>query len=117
MKTRYWILLLAAVALLCGIFSVRFFLPRADADQAQILCDGQLLYTVDLGLDQSYPIVTTYGTNTVEVRDGAIAVTAADCPDGYCIQRGWCSSGADIVCLPHRLVIRFVEADLDLMTQ
>ena len=51
------------------------------------------------------------------VHDGKIAVTAADCPDGYCMQRGWCSSGADIVCLPHHLSIRFLQTDgLDAVT-
>ena len=39
---------------------------------------------------------------------GKIAVTAADCPDGYCMDRGFCDGGAPIVCLPHKLVIEFM---------
>lgn len=117
MKTKYWILLFTAIALLCGALTVWFFLPRTGADRAQILCDGQVLQTVDLNRDGVYPITTDYGCNTVEVRDGKIAVTQADCPDGYCMQRGWCDSGADIVCLPHRLVIRFMTSQLDTMVQ
>lgn len=111
MKTKYWIILFAAVAVLCGILTLVFFLPGGSARQAQILCDGDVLYTVDLTRDQVYPITTVYGENTVTVKDGQIAVTAADCPDGYCMQRGWCSSGADIVCLPHHLIIRFTQTD------
>lgn len=117
MKTKYWIILLAAIVFLCGILTFVFFLPRTDAAQAQILCDGRLVYTVDLSRDQTYPVVSAYGSNTIEVRDGKIAVTQADCPDGYCMERGWCSGGADIVCLPHHLVIRFGTAELDAMVQ
>ena len=117
MKTKFWILLFAALALLCTVLTVLLFLPQAAATQAQILCDGQVLMALDLNQDQSQRIETSHGVNTVTVKDGKIAVTEADCPDGYCMQRGWCDSGADIVCLPHRLVIRFVEANMDLMVQ
>ena len=51
---------------------------------------------------------TGHGTNTVTVKDGKIAVTAASCPDSYCMKRGFCQGGAQIVCLPNRLVIEFV---------
>ena len=44
------------------------------------------------------------------VKDGKIAVTQATCPDHYCMKRGFCHSGADIVCLPNRLVIHFTAA-------
>ena len=53
-------------------------------------------------------VESTQGTNIVTVRDGAVAVTSADCPDHYCMQRGFCSGGTEIVCLPNRLVLRFV---------
>ena len=48
-------------------------------------------------------------------RDKAmIAVTAATCPDHYCMHRGFCDRGTQIVCLPNRLVIRFLgEQNID----
>ena len=39
---------------------------------------------------------------------GKIAVTEATCPDHYCMKRGFCASGMDIVCLPNKLVIHFI---------
>ena len=48
----------------------------------------------------------------IAVKDGKIAVTEASCPDHYCMQRGYCHSGAQIVCLPNRLVISFLGAKL-----
>ena len=54
------------------------------------------------------------GVNTVTVQGGKIAVTQANCPDSYCMARGYCNAGAQIVCLPNRLVIRFLgEQNID----
>ena len=41
----------------------------------------------------------------------AEGLTEADCPDGYCMDRGFCSGGAQIVCLPNRLVISFLASE------
>ena len=113
MKTKYWILLLAAVLLICGVLSVIFLRP-GQAQQAQIWSDGQLVKTVLLAVDQEFTVQTPDGYNTVTVRGGKIAVTAASCPDSYCMHRGFCQGGAQIVCLPNRLVIKFVaEQEID----
>ena len=81
-------------------------LLRTDrARYAQITSKGQPVKTVDLMVDQEF---TVDGKNTVTVQDGKIAVTWADCPDHYCMKRGFCDGGTDIVCLPNRLVITFL---------
>lgn len=116
MKTKYWIFLITALFVLCAGVGTALLIPRTPAGQARILQDGELLYTVDLSIDQTYVISSEHGSNTVTVKDGCIAVTEADCPDQYCVQRGWCSSGADIVCLPHRLVIQFSSQEVDAVT-
>lgn len=108
MKTKTWIILLSAVLALCLGLSLWLLLPGEDAVRAEVWSDGDRLYVLDLFVDQSFEIVSGYGANTVTVRDGAIAVTQADCPDHYCMDRGFCSGGSDIICLPNRLVIRFV---------
>lgn len=114
MKTRTWILLLAALLVLCLGLSVFLLRPRA-ADLAEISSQGRVLKTVDLHLDQEFTVTTPEGgSNVITVRDGKIAVTQASCPDHYCMDRGFCGGGTQIVCLPNRLVIRFVEeTDVD----
>ena len=110
MKTKYWILLFAALAAVCIAFSLPL-LVQEQAAYAEIRVDGELVKTVDLSVDQEF---TVNGKNTVTVRDGAIAVTWADCPDHYCMKRGYCTGGTDIVCLPNRMVISFVgEQEID----
>lgn len=117
MKTKTWILILAALLAICCVLSVALLLPGNDAARAEIWSGGKLLYTLDLHLDQQLTVTTDHGSNTITIRDGAIAVTEANCPDGYCMSRGFCKSGPQIVCLPHRLVIRFTQAaELDGIT-
>lgn len=108
MKTKTWILLLSAVLALCLGLSLCLLMPGGDAARAEVWSDGELLYVLELRVDQELTVQTEFGCNTVTVKDGSIAVTAADCPDHYCMERGYCSGGAQIVCLPNRLVIKFL---------
>ena len=105
-KTKYWLLLMGGILLVCALLSIPL-LTGGQADYADIYSDGKLLYTMDLRIDREETVRSEYGMNVVTVKDGAIAVTHADCPDGYCMKRGYCSGGTEIVCLPNRMVIRF----------
>ena len=106
MKTKHWIFVIGGILALCIALSVAF-LRGGEAQYAQVFSDGKLVATLSLAVDQEKTIESEYGINVVTVKDGKIAVTHADCPDGYCMKRGFCSGGAQIVCLPNRLVIRF----------
>ena len=108
MKTKHWIILLAVILIACIGLSIPLLLPSGDARYAEIISDGQVMKIVDLSMDQEIHI-TTYGggSNTVTVKDGKIGVTETNCPDHYCMDRGMCSGGAQIVCLPNKLVIHF----------
>ena len=110
MKTKYWIILFAVIAAACIALSLPLF-SQEQARFARITSRGEVVATVDLAVDQEF---TVDGKNTITVKDGAIAVTWADCPDHYCMKRGFCTGGTDIVCLPNRLVISFVgEQEID----
>ncbi len=113
MKTGVWIALLVLVLAVCLGLSM-FLFTGQDARQVQVWSDGELLYVLELQVDQEITITTQLGTNTVTIKDGAVAVTAADCPDHYCMDRGFCKGGAQIVCLPNRLVLKFLgEQEVD----
>ena len=112
MKTRYWIALLALL-LAVSIAAALLLNTGAPADMVQVYSEGKLLHTLSLNQDQTILVETDQGSNTITVKDGKVAVTEADCPDGYCMARGFCDSGTQIVCLPHRLVLQFAESQLD----
>ena len=78
--------------------------------------------TLTLSLGYSHPVemtdpegvTTEVQGNVITVKGGKIAVTEASCPDHYCMHRGFCDSGLQIVCLPNKLEIRFTgKQDID----
>lgn len=108
MKTKYWILLLVLLLVFCLGLSIPLLLPGTDAAIAEIISDGQVVRIVPLNAEAEFIIsAPNGGENTITVKDGKIGVTAASCPDHYCMDRGMCSNGVQIVCLPNRLIIRF----------
>ena len=113
MKNKNWIILFGAVFVWCLVLVL---IPVSDtpSQQAQIK-NGSMITTVDLSKDQEFTLTAEGGGyNTVTIKDGKIAVTEADCPDQYCVKQGFCNSGEQIVCLPHKLVISFVgENEID----
>ena len=109
-KSRYWALILGILVGLCLLAGILLW-PMEPARTAVITSDGRLIATVDLTQDRVLTVETPDGgSNEITVRDGEIAVTAATCPDGHCMNRGFCHNGLPIVCLPNGLVITFSEA-------
>ena len=106
MKTKWWIAGIALVAAVCLGLSLWLLRPM-DAKQVEVWSDGKLVQTLSLAEDQTLEVQSEYGVNVVTVKSGKVAVTHADCPDKYCMERGWCSGGMQIVCLPNRLVLKF----------
>lgn len=74
---------------------------------AYIYQDGVLVKTVSLEEEGSFFIEGKDGAyNKIQVKDGAIGVTEASCPDFLCGRMGYISKGpVPITCLPNRLVI------------
>lgn len=70
--------------------------------------DGQV-HELPLDADTTLEVTTGMGSNTVVVEDGAVRVTAADCPNGTCLHEHPLSEpGQQIICLPHMLWIEVV---------
>lgn len=107
MKTKVWIGVLAGVMVICGALSLWLLRPT-QATAVEIWSEGKRIQTLSLDMEQTVVVETATGKNTVTVSGGKVAVTQADCPDHYCMERGWCSGGTQIVCLPNRLVLKFV---------
>ena len=90
MKTRTWILILAAAALLfsgLGLFLLR---PSSNAQSAEIYSRGSLIKALSLNEDQELTVtLPNGGVNVITVKGGKIAVTEASCPDQVCRNRGF----------------------------
>lgn len=106
-------LVVLCVAALAGTLAF-VLLPGQQADQltAEVTVNGEKvadlpLYAPYAGEESSYysmdelpyPLVLEYKT-------GAIRVSESECPGKDCMRTGWISTvGAQIVCLPNRLVV------------
>lgn len=122
MKRKAIILgLLCAVLFLAGIFGSLWILTRPHGTQVEIVQDGVVLQQLDLTQAENQVIEVEYEgrINQIQIEDGKIRISAADCPDNTCVHMGWLDSAAPIVCLPNHLVIQFAEisADIDAFMQ
>lgn len=100
-------IVLAAVLLILditGVLIVKYGLKSGNT--ADIYIDDKLVQTIDMSVDDEYTFQTDKGSNTVEVRNGAVSMKSADCPDKVCVRMGTKNrNGETITCLPHKLVI------------
>ena len=109
MKTKNWVLIFALLLAVCLGAGFYFLMPGEVSTFAEITSRGQVVKTVDLRIDQTFTIPNgNGGYNSILVENGKIGVTEASCPDHYCMKRGFCNSGTEIVCLPNRMTIRFL---------
>lgn len=111
---RFWALvfvLIVAVSLAAICF---MYFGKPESPVAEISVDGEVVKTVSLDKDRSFEIETQWGSNTVSVSSGKIAVTESDCKNQICVKSGYISTGtAPIICAPHKLVIRIVSEKAD----
>jgi len=100
-------IVLAAVLLILGVTGVLIVkYGLKSGNTADVYTDDKLVQTIDLSVDDEYTFQTDKGSNTVEVRNGAVSMKSADCPDKVCVRMGTKNrNGETITCLPHKLVI------------
>jgi len=57
-------------------------------------------------------VSTDAGRNTIQVKNGEVQVSDADCPNHDCVNQGAISkAGQQIVCLPHKLTVDISSKD------
>lgn len=110
MKAIHWIFLLSGIFFISLLLLV---LPRLSTFRnpvAEIYKDGVLIRTVDLNHTTetlTIPFKDEDQENVLEISDGGIQMTSANCPDQLCVHQGKIrTGGTPIVCLPHRLVVQ-----------
>lgn len=87
----------------------------SDNKTVCIIQDNKVIYTLDLSEeeDRTFRIESSNGGwNDVRIENGKICIYDADCPDQTCVHTGFLrAEGVPIVCLPHRLIIRFADEE------
>lgn len=112
MKNRKIMIAAAMIFLVSACISV-FILRRSDKQTVEIVQDGAVLYTIDLNRTEDQEIrvpAADGGYNLIVINSGTICISEADCPDQTCVKMGALRSDyLPLVCLPHRLIVRFAE--------
>lgn len=107
------LLIAVVVIFLISVLLALRSLKSSESTIVEIVQDNKVLYTLDISKESDRTIHITYpggGWNDVKIEDGKIYVSDADCPDKTCVKTGVLrSENIPVVCLPHRLVIRFKE--------
>lgn len=85
---------------------------KVEAPQyVEIVQDNKILYRIDIRQEKEHTFRIEYpdgGWNDITIENSRIFVSDADCPDKTCIKSGELKNEHfPIICLPHRLVIRF----------
>lgn len=108
-RKRRTTLILALVLLtaLSAAFLVWQRLLGRDGLKAVIQAGGQGQQELNLSKNQEFWVGDSeIGYNLIRVKDGAVMVVQADCPDKVCVHTGPISrEGEVIACLPHGVII------------
>lgn len=98
-------ILIALILILSGLF----YKNGAEALWVRIYRDGEqiLEYPIESEVTKEIAAYDSIGKNVVTIQDKKVCVSTADCPGQDCVKKGKISqSGEEIICLPHKLVIR-----------
>ena len=110
-KNITWIIISVFLALAFIIY-VLSYVFSVDSDQVTVLVDGQEYGTYSLQEEREVRIETAQGYNILVIKDGQAYVAEADCDNQVCVHtQPVRPSGGQIICLPHRVVIRLKMAE------
>lgn len=103
----FYIGLFLIVSALC-IFFIAFD-NNNHGDTVCIYVEGELYDEIPLSDEGEYPVITEYGENIVEIKDGKVRVRSADCKNQVCVNTGWITGeGLPIICSPHKMTVVIV---------
>jgi len=98
--------LLAALAMMAAMALYRPARPAV----CQVLYENRVALTVSLDKDQVFTLPQNPRV-VFQVKNGAIAFIASDCPDRICVKTGFISRpGQMAACLPNRAALKVIAA-------
>ncbi len=108
MKLKIGDYIIISVVIICAVIML---LPvKNTGDIAVLHCDGQQVKTFDLSINTEFVFKGDY-TNVIIVKDGAVSINDADCPDKVCVYSGKISkAGQSICCLPNKVIVRIISS-------
>ncbi len=116
-------LILAGSVLVIALIATLFIiLTKEEGAKVVITVDGEVYQTLPLDENTTVIIGDQSGDyNVIEIKDGYVTMTEADCPDKLCVSHSEIHYNHEsIVCLPHKVVVEITDgeqSDLDVIAQ
>ena len=112
-KLNSFIVIITLLLFICFVSLILH--DNSSSKTANIYLDNVLIRSVvlsDMDADSEFTIESEYGYNKINVKNGKICISEADCPDKTCVKTGWTDSAINpIICIPHRLEIVINKTD------
>lgn len=113
MKLKKADIIFLSILVCTGILlTILIYIPRSSTGTyVEIRINGEQTAVYPLSENRRETFHTASGENTINIQDGAVSMTAADCPDKVCVSmKRIFRSGQTIVCLPHQLVLEIKDS-------
>lgn len=110
-------LLIAAIALIfsASVIAIILGMKKSDSTCVEVVQNNRIICRFDLSQEENRTFRVESpdgGWNDIKIENGEISIIDADCPDKTCVNtRVLRSESIPIVCLPHKLVIRFADKE------
>ncbi len=110
------IIVIAALLLLCLVIFLTSLPSQGKyVAEAVVTVNGEEYGRYPLSTDCEITVEQNGYVNIIEIKDGAVRVRSADCPDRTCVNQGWITRGGEvIVCLPAKLTVTLEGAAQEL---
>jgi hypothetical protein len=100
------LILLLCILALSGVIWLAVHFLRGKGATVVITDADHTRITLPLEEDTEQRFYSGDGWNVVEIRDGRVRVTSADCPEQICVHHSPIdTTGETIICLPHKLTV------------
>lgn len=119
-KHRHDLYLIISICVISAILYFIVWINKSMPGEGRVIVylDQQQILEFPLDADRQEWIDTGKGhRNLLQIRNGKVSVSDANCRDHLCVKQGEISgNGESIICLPHRLTITIennIERELD----
>ena len=118
MKKNDWILAGCVVLICAAVLVLRYFGGQESGGRVIVSVDGEEYSTYSLSEERT---VRIGDTNRLAIKNGAVEMEWADCPDQICVHHTEISrNGESIICLPNEVVVTIESgrsSEVDAVTQ
>lgn len=111
-KKKNIILFSSLLLMMVAAFFIRGILYSGQEAHIEIVCENEVRYIFDVDEVETIRVEHPDGSyNIVQIKNGTVWVSDADCDNHDCIKQGRISKvGQSVICLPHQMIIRIVGA-------